>query len=149
MTLQVPECTQKQRTSEKIPPSNQQVLETTQQNPVAESTLHSVIYSNMFIVPKKDGGQRPEQTCEIRAFQDGGPPHSQSSTKEKQLVDLKDGPNSPPTPISTSLQDGEEDISVQLPPLQLVHSPKSIHNDTQTSGGDAQISEHPTGNLHG
>ena len=51
-------------------------------------------YSNMFIVPKKVGGQRPEtskQTCEIRTFQDGGPTHSQNSPKERRL-DGKGGP---------------------------------------------------------
>jgi len=33
----------------------------------------------------------PHQTCEIRAFQDGGPPHSQSSPKERRLYG-KGGP---------------------------------------------------------
>jgi len=30
-----------------------------------------------------------------------------------------------------------------------VHSTESIHKDTQASHGDAEITQHPTGNLHG
>ena len=97
-----------------------------------------------------------EQTCEIRAFQDGGPAHSQSSIKERRLDGkggpercILHGPNSLPIPTSSPLQDGEEDIPVQLSPFRLVHSPESIHEDTQASHRDAQITEHSTSNLHG
>ena len=99
--------------------------------------------------------QLPQQTCEIRAFQDGGPPHSQSSPKEGQFYG-KDGPegcflhdsNSPP--ISTSpFQTEREGLPVQLSLFWLVQSTDSIHKDTQASHGDAEITQQSTGSLHG
>ena len=97
-----------------------------------------------------------EQVCEVRALQDGGPSHSQSPPEETRL-DGKSGPercifhgsSSPSISAVPPLQVGEEDIPVQLSPLWLVHSSESIHEDTQTSCGNAQITKHSTGNLHG
>jgi len=80
-------------------------------------------YSNMFIVPKKNGGQSSrsetchqsetsERICEIRAFQNGGATHSQGSLVTARLDGqsgperyLFHGPNSPPN-IATCFSSG-------------------------------------------
>ena len=76
-----------------------------------------------------------EQICEIRAFQDGGLTHGQRLPTEERLDgkggperNLFYGPNSPSISPSPPLQDGEEIVPVQL---------------------SAQISEYPTGDVHG
>ena len=75
--------------------------------------------------------ETPKQICEIRAFQNGGATHSQSSSEEKRLDGqsrpercLFHGPNSPTILPFTPLQDGEKDVSIQLSSLWSLHSPR-------------------------
>lgn len=122
-------------------------------------------YSNMFIVSKKDGGQRPvinlkhlNRHVKSEHFKMEGL-HTVNALLRRNdwmaKVDLKDAffmvpiGNSPSVLPSSPLQDKEEILPVQLSPIWAVHSPKGIHQAPQAGCRDAQISGHPTGDLHG
>jgi len=100
--------------------------------------------------------ETPKRICEIKAFQNGGATHSQGSLETARLDGqsgpkrcLFHGPNSPPTPQPASLQVGGKGIPIQLPSLWSLHSPKGLYKDPEAICGDAQIPQHPAGNLHG
>ena len=98
--------------------------------------------------------QTLEQFCEIRAFQDGRPTHSQSPPLEEQLDGpdrpqrcLFHGTNSPP--ISQSpFQSGVRNIPIQVPPFRAVHCPQSVYQNPQTSGGNAEVNRHTSSDIH-
>ena len=98
--------------------------------------------------------QIPEQICEIRAFQDGGPAHSQSSSPEERL----DGQDRPQRcflygAYSSSilqvppLQCGVANVSVQMPSLRSLHYFQSVHQSAQASSGEAEVNRHSSSDI--
>ena len=96
-----------------------------------------------------------ESLCEIRAFQVGGPPHSQSPPSEERLDGqdrpqrcLFHGTNSPPISQSPSLQSGVRDLPIQVPSFRVVHCSQSVYQNPQASGGNAEVNWHTSSDIH-
>ena len=100
--------------------------------------------------------ETPKQVCGIRAFQNGGPAHSQGPHSEERLVG-QGGPercllhDSNGTTASTSppLHNGDRDISVQLPSIRTVYSSQSVHQAPKTCHRATESNRHSSSNLHG
>jgi len=126
--------------------------------------VHEGFYSNMFIVPKKDSGQRPvinlkhlNHFVKAEHFKTEGLHTAKSLLQQGDWlakVDLKDAFFM--IPIAEHQQHllmfnvrATKNLSVRLSTIWPLLSPLSIHKDTETSNRIAERTGNSPGNIHG
>ena len=119
------------------------------------SNVPTGFYSNMFMVPKKGGGQGPVINLKpLNHFVKSGhfkmeglhtfkaPPKERLDGQNRPQRCILHGTNSPPVSLSPPFQRKEGNIPLQMSPIWLVYSPQSVHHNSQTGGGDIEVNQH-------
>ena len=120
-------------------------------------TLPVRFYSNMFMVPKKGGGQRPVINLKyLNHFVKSEHFKMEGLHTVKTLLRKNDwmsnmpfhGTNSPPISQPPSLQSGARNLPIEVPSFRVVYCSQSVYQNPQASGGNAEVNWHTSSDIH-